>query len=186
MSLSGHKAIQIVRIDVSDLVRTNQIGTGESAGILIPSWQGARIKEQGWFNMAEIGSVLGIDPRLVSSAEWLACGFISSARYSGAWPVINRKLYLQEGRGEDLGILLIRVSGRAPDHIVEPVGVDRYDYDWDHKVFIERESSGTSNEPAHRIGVAGASMGLGIAASCFARPTVFGYAGYLRGMKIMD
>lgn len=136
--------------------------------------------------MAEIGPVLGIDLRLVSAAEWLACGFISSSRYSGAWPIINGNLYIQEGRSEDLGTLLTRVSGRAPDHIVESVRYDHYDYDWDHRVFIERKSLGASSGPNHCIGVAGTSIGLGIAASCFARPTVFGYAGYLRGMKIVD
>ena len=134
--------------------------------------------------MAEAGPLLGIDPRYGHPSEWLTCSSISSARYAGAWPVINGKVYLQEGREEHLEVLLTCVCGRAPDHLIEPVSYSHYEYDWDHGVFVEKTRLG--KRPAHQVGAAGASVGLGIAASCFARPATFGYAGFLRGTKIMD
>jgi hypothetical protein len=136
--------------------------------------------------MTDLEPLLGIDPRYIRPSEWLACGSISRARFSASWPIIGGRLYFNEGRSEDLVDLFTYVCGYEPDRFREHDGFEHHEYDWDDGCFVRTEEWRTSTSSIRETSVAGAGLGLGLAVSQFARPTPFGYAGYLRGMVVMD
>jgi hypothetical protein len=136
--------------------------------------------------MADIRPLLAIDPKYIRPSQWLACGSISKSRYSAAWPIMSGRLYFDEEKSEDLVDLFTDVCGYAPDRYRERDLSERYEYDWDDECFVGVGRWPTSSASIQETTVAGAGLGLGLAASHFARPTPFGYAGYLRGMLVMD
>lgn len=175
----------MVRIQASDLVTVLR-GTADNHSTLIPLWEGRRVREDQWLCMADIGPLLDIDPRYIRPSEWLACGSIPKSRYSAAWPIIGGQLYFDEERSEDMVDLFTHVCGYVPDHFREHDDSERYEYDWDDECFVRTERWRTSSASIQETSVAGAGLGLGLAVSQFVRPTPFGYAGYLRGMVVMD
>ncbi|CAN9379016.1 unnamed protein product [Alternaria alternata] len=185
LHVRGHEAIQVVQIQASDLV-TTLVGASGIHCALVPLWHGRRGGEDQWLCMADIGPLLDIDPRCIRPSEWLACGSIPRSRYSAAWPIIGGRIYFDEGSDKDLVDLFMDVCGYAPDRFREHNDFQRYEYDWDEECFVGTESWRTSGASIQETGVAGAGLGLGLAVSQFARPTPFGYAGYLRGMVVMD
>ncbi|KAH6846210.1 hypothetical protein B0T12DRAFT_219536 [Alternaria alternata] len=185
LHVRGHEAIQVVQIQASDLV-TTLVGASGIHCALVPLWHGRRGGEDQWLCMADIGPLLDIDPRCIRPSEWLACGSIPRSRYSAAWPIIGGRIYFDEGSDKDLVDLFMDVCGYAPDRFREHNDFQRYEYDWDEECFVGTESWRMSSASIQETGVAGAGLGLGLAVSQFARPTPFGYAGYLRGMVVMD
>jgi hypothetical protein len=75
--------------------------------------------------------------------------------------------------------------GQPPDYVREHETSGRFAYDWHHGTFFEEEEW-TRNKVSARGTVAGAGVGLNLAVSSFAWPSMFAHAGYLRGMIIMD
>lgn len=175
----------MIRIQASDLV-TTFVSTVDNHGALIPFWQGRGIRKDQWLCMADIGPLLGIDARYIRPSEWLACGSILKSRHSAAWPIVVGRLYFEEERSEDLVDLFTHVCGYVPDRCREHDDSERYEYDWDDECFLEVEHGRTPSASLQETSVAGAGLGLGLAVSQFARPTPFGYAGYLRGMVVVD
>ncbi|KAF1940525.1 hypothetical protein EJ02DRAFT_423865 [Clathrospora elynae] len=182
----GYEAIQIVQINASSLIRTVQIGSEDGHGSLIPVWQGPAGGSDNWLCMAEIGPLLGVDPRYVQKSEWLACGSVPSFRYSSAWPIIDGKLFFGEETGEDLVDLFTCVCGHPPDYIRQHENSGRYEYNWESGRFLETDWWRNRNSSVQQSGLASSRVGLGVAASRFAHPTIFGHTGYLRGMIVMD
>ena len=185
LHIRGHDAIQIVQIHASGLVIDLMSPAGDY-GALVPTWKGAKGREDRWLCMADLGPTLGVDPIYIRPSEWLACGSISKARFSAAWPIIGGRLYFNEGRSEDLVDLFARICGHVPERFPEHDVSERYEYDWEGECFVGAERWGDASESIQETSVAGAGLGLGLAVSQFARPTPFGYAGYLRGMVVMD
>jgi hypothetical protein len=184
--LRGNEAVQVVQIDASDLVKSDRIGTGADHDLLIPVWQGDRNDEDQWLLMADIAPYLGIDPTHLRPSEWLSCGSIPRSRYSAAWPVVNGRLYFDEKGSERLVELVTYFCGQPPDCVQEYEDSGRFAYDWHHGAFFEKEGRARNELSVHGNGVTGAGVGLNLAASHFALPSMFGHHGYLRGMIIMD
>jgi len=136
--------------------------------------------------MADLGPTLGVNPIYIRPSEWLACGSISKARFSAAWPIIGGRLYFNEETSEDLVDLFTHVCGHVPERVLGHDTSERYEYDWDDGCFVGTRRWSDASASIQETSVAGAGLGLGLAVSQFARPTPFGYAGYLRGMVVMD
>jgi len=185
LCVRGHEAIQIVQIQASGLV-TDLVSSAGNHSALIPIWQGTKGREDRWLCLADLGPLLGVDPMYIRSSEWLACGSISKARFSAAWPIIGGRLYFNEGRSEDLVDFFARVCGYVPELFPEHDVSERYGYDWDDECFVGTGRWRDASASIQETSVAGAGLGLGLAVSQFARPTPFGHAGYLRGMVVMD
>ena len=185
LHLQGNEAVQIVQIDALDLVRSDRIGSGIDQDLLIPVWQGNKSHEDEWLSMADVAPCLGIDPKYLRPSEWLSCGSIPRSRYSVAWPIINGRLCFGQQEGEDLVELMTYSCGQLPDYVREHETSGRFAYDWHQGTFFEEEEWARNKVSAHG-NVAGAGVGLKLAASPFACPSMFGHTGYLRGMIIMD
>lgn len=183
--LRGDEKISIVQMNAVDLVRSNAIQQDVDA--LMPIWQG--IGQRGaddWLSVAEIAPALGIRPRLVNSSEWLACGHISRKRCSAVWPIIEGILFFDRARCEDLVDLFTDYCGRMPDCIRQQSSLGRYEYDWENEVFVETGWwKGQRESLQARNGFPSPGVGLGVA-SRLPRFTMFGHAGFLRGMIVMD
>ncbi|KAL6160821.1 hypothetical protein ACJBU6_01338 [Exserohilum turcicum] len=186
--LRGHEAIQIVQIDASNLMASLEVGIGNSHDAVIPVWQGnlgGSLQEDIWLRVMDIGPLFALDPKLMRSSEWLACGSIVAPRYSASWPVLAGELFFEETYGEELVHLLEDHCGCAPEYFREETDMAaKYAYDWTERRFLEitpRDRPGVSYG-----GIPTAGVGLNPVSSIFARPTLFGYAGYLRGMIVMD
>jgi hypothetical protein len=136
--------------------------------------------------MTDIAPLLGIDPGHLHASEWLSCGSIARLRYSAAWPIIEGRLHYEEQKSEDLEELLTSVCGMSPEDVQVYEDSGRFEYDWDERAFFEKEEWDERSGSADQSGLPSASVELDLAASRFARPSMFGYAGYLRGMIIMD
>ena len=175
----------MVQIQASGLM-TNFVSSAGVHSAVIPLWQGMKGREDRWLCMADLGPLLGVDPTYIQPSKWLACGSISKARFSAAWPIINGRLYLDEERSKDLVDLFTHTCGYVPGHFRERDASERYEYDWDDGCFVGTERWRDASASIQGTSVAGAGLGLGLAVSQFARPTPFGYAGYLRGMVVMD
>ncbi|KAH6868690.1 hypothetical protein BKA58DRAFT_387412 [Alternaria rosae] len=181
----GHEAIQIVQIQASGLVAVLVSSAGNHSA-MIPIWQGTKGREDRWLCMADVGPLLGLDLIYIRSSEWLACGSISKDRFSAAWPIIDGRLHFNEGRSEDLVDFFVRVCGHLPECYPEHDASERYEYDWEGECFVGTERWHDASASIQETSVAGVGLGLGLAVAQFARPTPFGYAGYLRGMVVMD
>ena len=177
----------ILQIEVPDLVRTIQAGSGVDDEFLLPVWQNPGRSNDKWLCMAEIGPVLGIDPRSIRSSEWLACGHVLRSRFSAAWPIIEGKLFFEQGNGEDIIDLFTYVCGREPDYVRQDIVASRYTYDWDTRVFLDT-TEWNRQESSAQVGggFASANVGLGYAASHSTRSVLTGHIGFLRGMIVMD
>jgi hypothetical protein len=136
--------------------------------------------------MAEIGPLLDINPRLIRSSEWLACGSIPRHRYSASWPIIAGQMFFEEGKSQDLIDLFAYVCGHPPDYVSQYHDCGRYEYDWNMGMFVETDAWVVQHASEYQKGALNGGVGLGLAASTFARPGLFGYTGYLRGMRVMD
>lgn len=179
--LRGDERICIVKINAANLVRSDIIE--EDTNALIPIWRGLGEGVDEWLSVAEIAPALDIHPRLIQELEWLACGQVLKCRFSAAWPVMEGKLFFEQGRGEDLVDLFTYCWGRMPDYFRQRSDSGRYMYDWDNEVFLETEwkkSEGTSLSAQN--GYSSSNVGLGVAS----RFTLFGHAGFLRGMIVLD
>ena len=165
---------------------TDLVCPADNRSALIPLWQGTKGRIDRWLCMADLGPTLGVDPVYIRPSEWLACGSISKARFSAAWPIIGGRLQFNEERSEDLVDLFARICGHVPELFPEHDVSERYEYDWEGECFVRAERWGDASASIQETSVAGAGLGLGLAVSQFARPTPFGYAGYLRGMVVMD
>jgi hypothetical protein len=186
LHLRGHEAVQIVQIDASDLFPYHLVGSGSNTDLLIPVWQGSRCREDKWLCVADIAPSLDVSPKLLRPTEWLACGSIPRSRYSAAWPVIDGHLCFAERKSSDLVELLTYFCGQPPDYVRKHEASGRLVYDWDHGNFVEKEAWARQEASVHRDGFVGTGLGLDSPASRFVQPSMFGYAGYLRGMIIMD
>ncbi len=165
---------------------TTLVSSADNHHALLPLWQGRNSHEDRWLCVADLAPLLEIDTRHSRPSAWLACGSIPKSRYSAAWPIISGRLYFDEERCEDLVDLFTHVCGYVPEQFREHGDSKRYGYDWDDECFVGTEISRASSASIRETSVAGVGLGLGLAVSQFARPTPFGYAGYLRGMVVMD
>ncbi|KAF1850676.1 uncharacterized protein K460DRAFT_19601 [Cucurbitaria berberidis CBS 394.84] len=182
--LRGDERISIVQIDATELVKSN--GIQQNIDALVPTWRGIGNGIDEWLSVAEIAPALGIHPQLVQRSEWLACGQISNSRFTAAWPIIQGKLFFEQENGQDLVDLFTYYCGRMPDYIRQQSESGRYAYDWDNEVFFETEwSKSERRSSSTQNGFSGAGVGLGVA-SQLPRFTMFGHAGFLRGMVVMD
>jgi hypothetical protein len=175
-----------VRLDASNLFRNDRIGSGANEDLLVPVWRGDRIHGDDWLCMTDVAPLLGIDLRHLRASEWLACGSITRPRYSASWPVMGGKLHFEEQESEDLAELLTFVCGETPDHVREYEDSGCFGYDWDERAFFEKEDWNERSESVYQSGLTSGGVGLDLVASRFASSPTFAYAGYLRGMIIMD
>jgi hypothetical protein len=181
----GHEAIQVARIQASSLM-TTLVSSADNHYALLPLWQGRNSHEDRWLCVADLAPLLEVDSRYSRPSEWLACGSIPKSRYSATWPIISGRLYFDEERCEDLVDLFTHICGHVPDQFRECDDSKQYGYDWDDGCFVGTGESRVLSASIQETSVAGLGLGLGLAVSQFARPTPFGYAGYLRGMVVMD
>jgi hypothetical protein len=151
----------------------------------VPAWQGDSHEDE-WLRMADISPLLGIDPGHLRASEWLSCGSIARFRYLAVWPIIEGRLHYEEQKSEDLEELLASVCGMSRENVQVYDDSGSFEYDWNGRTFFKKEEWDERSGSVDRSGLPSASVGLDLAASRFARPSVFGYAGYLRGMIIMD
>jgi hypothetical protein len=173
-------------MDASNLFRSDYIGSGADEDFLVPVWQGDRSHGDDWLCMTDVAPLLNVDLRQMRASEWLSCGSIPRCRYLAAWPIIGGKLHFEEQKSEDLEELLTYLCGQTLDYVQEYEDSGRFEYDWDERVFFEKEDWDGRSESGHQSGLTSARVGLDLAASRFASSPTFGYAGYLRGMIIMD
>ncbi|KAH7351377.1 hypothetical protein BKA66DRAFT_553916 [Pyrenochaeta sp. MPI-SDFR-AT-0127] len=180
LHLRREEKILIVQIDASDMIQCQSIS---NSGHLIPIWKSNRRFGDEWLSMAEVGSILGIEPRYVCKSEWLARGHVPSYRFSAAWPVVGDKLFFDQGRGEMLATLFTHCFGHIPDFVQHNQDSGRHVYDWDVEAFVETDW--WKNQRAGNQFVEGHPM---VAAIGFQRSRLawYGYAGFLRGMIVMD
>lgn len=137
--------------------------------------------------MPEVAPILHIDPTYTTRSTWLACGHISSWRFSAAWPIIGGKIYFEEERREDLVDLFTSVCGFEPEEVRQHDDLGRYIYDWEGQVFVHTDTWPERNTNLKGPGgFAGAGVGLGLPTSQYTRSRLLGCAGYLRGMLVMD
>ncbi|CAO2653660.1 Nn.00g030710.m01.CDS01 [Neocucurbitaria sp. VM-36] len=183
--LRGDERISIVQIDTANLIRAKVIQQDVDALIPISRGVGQGGADE-WLSVAELAPALGIDPRMVKRSEWLACGQIAKRRVSAVWPILEGKLFFEQGRWADLVDLFIYYCGRMPDYIRQQSESGRYEYDWENEVFVESERwirQRVSLPSQH--GFSNSGVGLGVATR-LPRFTMFGHAGFLRGMVVMD
>lgn len=187
LHLQGSSAIQILRLNVSDLFQTLRTGSEDSGDSFIPVWIGPAPNSGEWLCMAEVVPLLGIDPWYIRPSEWLSCGPVLPSRLSAVWPIIGERLFFEEGTGHDLVALFTRTCGRMPDRIRSAMTTNRYEYNWNDNAFDVRQVFGVKPLTLRARGrFPTSALGLGVAALSFTRPTSFGHAGFLRGMVIMD
>jgi hypothetical protein len=175
----GHHGIMILQIRASDLTRTeNEQYRNNSLYRL-----GMHGFQDLWLSVLEIAPALNLDNQLICSSEWLACGGILRTRNAAVWPIIKNKLYFQPGQGKDLlGLLTMFCGLDAPfvPHIHVP---SPYTFDWEDHTFVEAGAGENQvDEPMGPMNAASMSMaGLRPYENIWG-----GYAGYLRGVNIVD
>jgi hypothetical protein len=173
-------------MDASNLFRSDRIGSGVDGDLLMPVWEGDRSHDDEWLCMTDIAPLLDVDPRQLRASEWLACGSIIRHRYSAAWPISGGKLHFEEQKSEDLEELLTYLCGQTPDRVQEYEDSGRFEYDWDERAFFGKGDWNARSEPMYQSEPTSAGVGLDLATSRFASSPTFAYAGYLRGMIIID
>ncbi|KAF2849688.1 hypothetical protein T440DRAFT_508519 [Plenodomus tracheiphilus IPT5] len=166
---NGATFIQILRLNIPDLIPTT---TPNGIPILYsPSTTTTLL------HVPTLAPVLGVNPIYTHASEYLSCGPMPRSAFSAAWPIIRSSLYFEQDYAEYLVDLMIEVCGRVVDG---DVGVgDEEDggvvYDWEDRAFVEVEGL--------REGYGVASAG---GAGGDARSGLFGYEGFLRGMRVME
>lgn len=180
LHLRNEEKVLIVQINASGMIQCQSIS---SSGHLLPIWKSNRRGGEEWLSLAEVRTILGIQPQHTHKSVWLARGHILSSRFVAAWPVIGDELFFNQERSENLIDLFTLYCGHEPDFTHHHQDSGRYLYDWDIGAFVE-----TDWWKRQHAGDRFLSVRPVMAATRLQYPRLawYGYAGFLRGMIVID
>lgn len=179
--LRGDQAILIVRLHSLDLVAEGVLSLSNDSSFSLPIWSDPDSDET-WLHVPQVAYIFDIPYDHTVHPDWLAHGHVLRQRLSAIWPVIDGNLFYDRVSSENLVDLFNEVCQNDVVDDRDETGEAKYWYDWDEHVF-EAVESRPQYMPAAPTSI---TPGPGKSGSAFGSLPFFDFAGYLRGMLVID
>ncbi|KAL6708004.1 hypothetical protein ACN47E_003438 [Coniothyrium glycines] len=182
----GDAAVLVVRLDASALRKSTILNGDIGLDCVLPVWSDP-LEDETWLYIPEVAPILGVNAICDNDPDWLACGNVSKARFSAAWPIIGSRLMFEQGIGEHIKQLASALCDDELEIESTATGHEIFIYDWEEQTFLEVMNEDFSEDatPQSSHSVSAGSFS-GIAPNRSAALPFFNFAGYLRGMVVMD